>query len=104
MPKFKIIEPGKDHWADYCFHCLGCGCDHGVWTTHRNDNNAIWQFNGDLNKPTVSPSLMVTWLWGPFKIKNVCHSFIRDGKIEYLSDCTHHLAGKTIELPEYNLI
>ena len=30
----------------------------------------------------------------------ICHSFIRDGFIEYLSDCTHSLAGKTVELKE----
>jgi hypothetical protein len=27
-----------------------------------------------------------------------CHSFITDGKIEFLSDCTHSLAGQTVEL------
>ena len=30
-----------------------------------------------------------------------CHSFIRDGKIQYLNDCTHEFAGKTVELPDY---
>lgn len=28
----------------------------------------------------------------------VCHSFVRNGKIEYLNDCTHELAGQTVEL------
>jgi hypothetical protein len=30
----------------------------------------------------------------------LCHSFVRDGRIEFLSDCTHSLAGQTVELPE----
>jgi len=31
---------------------------------------------------------------------NICHSFIRDGKIQFLGDCTHALAGQTVDLPE----
>lgn len=30
---------------------------------------------------------------------HTCHSFVRDGQIEFLSDCTHALAGKTVSLP-----
>jgi hypothetical protein len=33
----------------------------------------------------------------------VCHSFVRNGKIEYLSDCTHNLAGKTVDIPKFNV-
>jgi hypothetical protein len=33
-------------------------------------------------------------------IDMVCHSFVRDGRIEFLSDSTHHLSGQTVELPE----
>lgn len=35
---------------------------------------------------------------------NICHSFVRNGKIEFLSDCTHELAGKTVELEIGKLI
>jgi hypothetical protein len=31
---------------------------------------------------------------------NQCHSFIRNGQIQFLSDCHHELAGKTVDLPE----
>jgi hypothetical protein len=31
-----------------------------------------------------------------------CHSFVREGKIEYLGDCEHYLQGQTVELPEWN--
>jgi len=29
-----------------------------------------------------------------------CHSFVRDGRIEFLSDCTHALKGQTVDLPD----
>lgn len=34
----------------------------------------------------------------------VCHCFIRNGMIEFLTDCTHNLAGQTVpmvDLPEW---
>lgn len=30
----------------------------------------------------------------------ICHSFIVNGDIRYLSDCTHAMAGKTVSLPD----
>lgn len=35
----------------------------------------------------------------PFKCVQ-CHSFVTDGKIQFLSDCSHAKAGMTIDLPE----
>lgn len=54
-----------------------------------------WTFNGNYERPTFSPSMLARDSRG-----HVCHSFVREGRIEYLSDCTHALAGQTIELPE----
>lgn len=52
-----------------------------------------WEFNGDFVKPTFSPSVLV---YGNEKTgRPRTHCFIRDGRIEYLSDCTHELAGMT---------
>jgi hypothetical protein len=31
----------------------------------------------------------------------VCHSFVTDGRIQFLEDCTHELAGQTVDLPEW---
>ena len=77
------------------FFCPGCQARHAI--------NDTWEFNGDYEKPTVSPSVLVTWPEGPERKENRCHSFIRDGKIEFLHDCTHALAGKTVELPEITI-
>jgi hypothetical protein len=53
-----------------------------------------WTFNGDLEKPTFSPSMLV---YGGHNTPR-CHSFVREGRIEYLSDCEHSMAGKTVDL------
>lgn len=55
-----------------------------------------WEWNGDVEKPTLAPSIL-TWCDLP-NGKKVCHSFIRNGMVEYLSDSTHEFAGKTVEL------
>lgn len=73
------------------FQCPGCDEVHGIDPTK-------WTFNGDAERPTISPSILCTW--GQSK-PGRCHSFVRDGRIEFLSDCTHALAGKTVDLPEY---
>jgi hypothetical protein len=31
-----------------------------------------------------------------------CHSFVTDGKIQFLPDCYHSLKGQTVELPEWD--
>lgn len=71
------------------FMCPGCNCVHTF--------NDTWGFNGDLDKPTVTPSILVTGRGEP---NYRCHSFITDGKIQFLNDCSHELAGQTVEIPD----
>lgn len=54
-----------------------------------------WSWNGDFEKPTVSPSILLT------NVAARSHLFIRDGKLQYLSDCTHELAGKTVDMVDF---
>lgn len=95
----------------YLFYCEGCGCRHFIDPT-------IWTFNGDLDNPTVSPSILVRSghykedhfgdCWCTYNDKHPenpssfecyrCHSFVRNGMIEYLSDCSHSLAGQIVPL------
>lgn len=35
--------------------------------------------------------------------RKICHSFIKDGMIQFLGDCTHELKGKTVKLPEVEI-
>ncbi len=91
MAKIKYVEykhGGIVKKVQYWFYCQGCGWIHAI-------NPDIHTFNGDYDKPTFTPSLLQDR--DPAKI---CHSYITDGKIQYLSDCFHDLRGSTIELPE----
>jgi len=98
MDKVVEIENQK---GTFMFDCPGCKCSHQFWTEHPEAlTGPKWTFNGDKEKPTVSPSLLVRYPTADGM--KICHSFIRDGRIEYLSDCTHELAGQTVELPNIN--
>lgn len=52
--------------------------------------------NGSMDKPTFRPSLLCN-----AGSQAVCHSFVTDGRIEFLSDCHHALAGQTVDLPDW---
>lgn len=118
MPKLYMV--GEEENGEYSFYCPGCKCHHNVWTKiSKRNSKCTWAFNGDMDKPTFSPSLLVRWVDLPVNLEKgkdgkyvlgedgrvkgakdiVCHSFIKEGMIQYLSDCTHDLRGKTIEIP-----
>lgn len=77
------------------FNCPGCGMEHAIH--HGAGPGPRWTWNGDLVKPTFQPSVLVRYSWSDGE--RVCHSFIVDGRIQYLGDCTHALAGQTVDLP-----
>jgi hypothetical protein len=52
-----------------------------------------WFWNKDTERPTIKPSIRTAGGQG-----ELCHSFVTDGKIKFLGDCTHELAGKTVDL------
>ena len=91
MAKFyKAID--NDTEAQYMFKCPGCG--HAV--RYRGLHQPTWTVSGvDADKPTVSPSILCT---GYIR----CHSFVKDGKIQFLNDCDHSLAGQTADLPDFD--
>ena len=69
--------------------------------------NKGWSFNGNYDLPTFKPSILVRGhkALDPNDLskgrrETVCHSFVTDGKIRFLNDCTHALAGQTVDLPE----
>ena len=92
MAKIKEI-PISENEVGYIFHCPGCNSEH---TFSKN-----WTFNNDFDNPTISPSLLVRGWLNEKMQDGVCHSFIKEGKIQFLSDCLHELKNKTIELPEF---
>jgi hypothetical protein len=91
------------------FWCPGCDDAHAIGY-----GPGGWTWNGDLEKPTFTPSVKVTGTqWAPgegfHKPQHhvaagkpiVCHSFVTDGRISFLGDSTHTLAGQTVDLPEW---
>ncbi|MEG0976454.1 MAG: DUF6527 family protein [Comamonas sp.] len=87
------------------FKCLGCKRDHSI--QHGSDLDPNWGWNGSLTQPTFTPSVLVTYE-GKDAGHNgappaVCHSFVTDGRIQFLGDCTHALAGQTVDLPEWSV-
>ena len=86
--KIKVIRRnGKI--VQYYFWCPGCDCVHGFGRS--------WEFNGDLERPTIQPSLLRM----DNKRETLCHFFIREGKIRFLEDSKHELAGKEVDLPDF---
>ncbi len=92
----KLTDPVNGHLQElWMFFCPGCKCGHLVRV--RGDEakvGPVWQWNGDVVKPTVSPSILAC----PNQPERRCHSFVRDGLIEFLSDCHHELRGTTVAL------
>lgn len=74
------------------FWCPGC--------EHAHVFDARWKFNGDMDRPTFEPSLLNTSERGPERTPTRCHLYVREGRIVFLSDCTHKLAGQTVEMTE----
>lgn len=103
------VDNGLMFWCPGCdgAHCI----HHGAGTGPR------WGWNGDVEKPTFTPSILVRGTVPmtdqqheayeregmlPTPVKLICHSFVTDGKIQFLSDCTHQLAGQTVEIPDWD--
>ncbi len=104
------------------FWCPGCKQAHQIKTG--NGPGPRWGWNGNAEKPTFTPSVLVTgrdftekgeaeWeAWidaGSPRLEGgelpqfesadtVCHTFVTDGRIQFLGDCTHALAGQTVDM------
>lgn len=104
--------------AAVAFKCPGCEQLHVVYVKPFEPARPIWGFNGDGDAPTFTPSILLNsnrWTpevtpenfrrwqkepWTQTKVPYICHSFITAGRIQFLSDCTHKLAGQTVDLPD----
>jgi len=75
--------------------CPGCDMAHRFQTNSLVPGRIEWGFNGDLEKPTFTPSYKT---WHGADMAHVCHSYLRDGVWEFLDDCTHALAGQHVAM------
>lgn len=105
IPKESVLAPSaaieqskqrsaEPEGARLFFHCPGCECDHFFYVVQV-DQKPCWTWNGDYIRPTFEPSLLV-------RGAGTCHSYVRDGSIQFLGDCTHRLANQTVPLPVYS--
>lgn len=82
----------------YTLWCAGCDEPHVVYTNYA--GKPQWKFNGNLDKPSFTPSLLVYAIPANDRYAGHprCHSFITNGRMQFLGDCTHRLAGQTVPL------
>lgn len=77
----------------YVFWCPACKEYHRITDS--------WYIRYDHEFITVRPSIRVKcdgyWSGREFKSLN-CHLFITNSRLEYLSDCTHEMAGMTVDM------
>lgn len=85
----KLIKIENSDREQYGFHCPGCRSPQLIPTKKPEG----WDWNGSLDRPTFQPSILTKR-----GERNICHSYVTDGKIQFLSDCTHEFAGQTLEL------
>jgi hypothetical protein len=109
-----VAKLGSDHY--FLFWCPGCDSAHGIPV----DGSRGWQWNGSLSSPTITPSILVSSTdvivdgerilghkyRGPYpedleRVVGICHSYITDGRIQFLNDCTHPLSGQVIPLEDW---
>lgn len=104
-PILRSIDGGR-----VMFWCPGCEEGHAVTVSAAYNQGINWGYNGDPAAPTFTPSVLVTYngpdagqtdTEGHRAPQAVCHSFVTDGRIQFLTDCTHALAGQTVDLPEF---
>ena len=86
------MRPRVRHTDDgeWLFRCPGCKSLH-VFSQN-------YSFNGDLARPTFLPSLLVGAMTAGVPGVRRCHFYVAEGHIQFLADCTHELAGKTVDM------
>jgi hypothetical protein len=121
MSKAKRVVEQTGETYGVKFRGPGCG-DFKVIPTGPASQGPKWGFNGDFERPTLTPSILQRTghyathhkpgdeCWCTYNAEHpdeladfkceVCHSFVTDGRIQFLGDCTHALAGQTVHLPE----
>jgi hypothetical protein len=123
-----VLSPPNTYEKQYAgFFCPACQEIHYMGVgDHIPVNAPKWSFNFDDEKPVFGPSLLCRWGHHAYDRKTeaeckhcqaraagsedhykcgICHSFIgcngaQPGQIIFLGDCTHALAGQTVDLPD----
>lgn len=101
--KISRTEDGK-----WLYWCPGCKCGH--WFQTAPYGPPTWELTGSLSCPTVRASILTWWTDDGLDAEgnrlrvpkdHLCHSYITEGQIQFLDDCTHELAGQTVPMREF---
>lgn len=84
----KVNGTDKEHPMIFC---PGCNCGHVF--------DDRWQWNQNKIKPTFTPSMLVNG----HDLTLRCHSYVTDGKIQFLIDCAHDKRNTTVELRDFTI-
>lgn len=104
----EVVLDKEGRYYGLSFECAGCEFGHHMvptdWTpegrerVERSPGTPTWQFNGDLKRPTLSPSILCRASIGKEYRNVVCHFFVAHGRMQFCSDSTHALAGQTVDM------
>jgi hypothetical protein len=97
MDRAELSAEDRNGVRSLLWWCPGCKMPHSVPV----NGPRGWTWDGNLERPTLSPSVLIRMPSGAPPKQRICHSFVRDGRMDFLSDCTHKLAGQTVELEEW---
>lgn len=64
----------------------------------KREGTGCWTWNGETESPTLRPSVLTEGYREAIGGKFRCHSWINDGAAQFLGDCSHELANKTVAL------
>jgi len=88
------------------YKCHACGW-HSVPVKIGTKADKFWQWNGSLEKPTISPSVKHYHNGYPKEEgcdavpAFCCHYIITDGVIAFCGDCTHDKSGQVLPMIPY---
>ena len=96
------LQHVNDHGIEYdvlVFCCPGCAENDGndgfhMIPVNTSVHSPSWDWDGNLEAPTLSPSILTRGVG-----RAVCHSFLKAGVFQFLTDSTHSLAGRNVEMP-----
>lgn len=102
--KLRTVDASGVVYQALMFVCPGCaaGGPEGYEGLHMLPVNSpdigkpSWEWDGNLEAPTLSPSILTE----ASKHYSRCHSFLKAGVFDFLTDSTHPLAGQQVPLPD----
>ena len=118
----EVASEGSEQGRVLMHWCPGCGRRHAFEIEKPNSSGSVWSWNGSIEAPSFSPSMHITssvpavsgaelkaillrrqageQVEIPYHRITICHYYLREGRIEFLSDSGHTLAGQSVDLPD----